>query len=97
MTVQELLAALQWKPIPNCSGRYVLVKSEPTLAPGKLAQVDRAPAEFHVEAAKDAVLVLALEGGGLITYRHTDGTYHHTPNTESGFRRKLAQLGINLT
>jgi hypothetical protein len=96
MTVQELLEARKWKEIPRCPGRYVLAKPEPAIAPGDLAQVPYAPVEYNVEAAKDAVLVLALEGGGLITYRRLDGTYHHTLNTESGFRGKLAQLGIGL-
>ena len=97
MTVQELLAEYKWKLIPNCPGRYVLVTPEPTIAPARLAQGDYAPVEFHVEAAKDAVLVLALEGGGLITYRRDDGSYYHTLNTDTGFQRKLAQLGIILT
>jgi hypothetical protein len=97
MTVQELLAAYKWKLIPNCPGRYVLDRPEPTLAPSQLAQVGSASAEFHVDAAKDVVLILALEGGGLITYCRADGSYHHTLNTESGFQRKLPQLGITLT
>jgi hypothetical protein len=97
MTVQKLLATWQWKPIPNCPGRYVLANPEPTLALQELAQVDITPAEFRVVAAKDIVLVLALEGGGLITYRRPDGSYLHTLNTESGFQRKLAQLGISLS
>jgi len=96
MTFQELLAARQWKPIPNCPGRFVLSNPEPTLTPAQLAQVDYDPAEFRVAAAKDVILVLPLEGGGLITYRRADASYHHTLNTESGFQRKLAQLGINL-
>jgi len=97
MTVEELLTALKWKPIPHCPGRYVLDRPEPTLSPDQLAQVNYAPAEFHVEAAKNAVLVLALEGGGLITYWRIDGSYLHTLNTDSGFQRKLVQLGIMLT
>jgi hypothetical protein len=96
MTVREILAARKWKAIPECPGRYILVKPELTVSPEKLAQVDHAPAEFRVEAAKDVVLVLALEGGGLITYRRSDGSYLHTLNDESGFQRKLAQLGIAL-
>jgi hypothetical protein len=95
MTVEELLAARKWRPIPNCPGRYVLVKSEPTLAPQQLAQVNCAPAEFHVKAANDVVTVLALEGGGLITYRRPDGSYCHTLNTESGFKRKLGVCPSN--
>jgi hypothetical protein len=97
MTVQELLAAYQWKPVRNCPGRYVLEKPQPAISPGQLAQVSCAPAEFHVQAAKDMVLVMPLDGGGLITYRRADGTYFHTLNIEFGFERKLAQLGIVLT
>jgi hypothetical protein len=96
MTVQELLAARKWKLIPNCPGRYVLKKPEPTLSPAQLANVDYAPRESRVDAAKDLVLVLALEGGGLITYRRPDGSYHHTLNDQSAFQRKLAQLRITL-
>jgi len=97
MTVQELLTVHEWKPIQNCPGRYVLEKPEPALSPGQLARMDYAPAEFHVKTAKDAVLVLTLEGGGLITYARLDGSYLHTLNDGSGFQRKLAQLGIMLT
>ena len=97
MAAKELFTALKWKPIPNCPVRYVLDRPEPRLSPDQLAQVNYAPAEFHVEATKDLVLVLPLEGGGLITYRRADGSYFHTLNSESGFQRKLAQLGIALT
>ena len=96
MTVQELLAAHKWKPIPNCPGRYVLVKPEPMTSPESLAEANSAPVEFNVKAANDAVLVLVLEGGGLITYRRPDGSYFHTINDEAGFKRKLEQLGISI-
>ena len=52
--------------------------------------------EFKVEAAKDTVLVVELEGGGLISYRRDDGSFLHTLNTPEGFRRKLSQLKIDL-
>ncbi len=97
MTVQELFAARKWRPIPNCPGRYVLESTEPTFAPQELAGVDCSPMEYPVRTATDVVVVVPLEGGGLITYLHADGTYFHTLNTEFGFDRKLAQLGIALT
>ena len=81
MTVDEMLAALEWKPIPNCPGRYVLVKPERSLAPEQLAQVSHSPMKFRVEGARDAVWVLFLEGGGMISYQRQDGSYHHTLNT----------------
>ena len=96
MTVQELLAGHKWRPIPNCPGRFVLDKPEPTLTPRELAEVDCVPMEYLVRPAKDVVLVLPLDGGGLITYRRADGTYFHKLNTEFGFDSKLAQLGIAL-
>ena len=52
--------------------------------------------EFHVSAAKDAVLVVRLIDGGLISYKRSDGSYLHTLNTAEGFARKLTKLGIRL-
>jgi hypothetical protein len=49
---------------------------------------------YRVPAARDPVLVVELEGGGLISYLREDGTLMHTLNTSWGFRRKLRQLGI---
>ena len=72
-------------------------KPQPTLSPSQLAQVGDAPVEFHVGTARDTVLVLVLEGGGLITYVRPDDSYFHTLNDESGFQRKLVQLGIILS
>jgi hypothetical protein len=51
---------------------------------------------FQVPAARDPVLVVAIDGGGLVSYAREDGTYVHTLNTEAGFQRKLDQLGIRL-
>lgn len=53
--------------------------------------------QFHVAAARDAVVVVPLSDGGLISYSRADGTYVHTLNTRDGFARKLAQLGIQLS
>jgi hypothetical protein len=88
MNVEELLAAKEWRQIPHCPGRFTLTFQERFLSPQQMAEVDREPMEFRVDAAKDPVLVLPLNGGGLITYRRADGSYHHTLNTEEGFRRK---------
>jgi hypothetical protein len=92
----NLVPAMKWF-LRLYSNRTSLgVKQEPTLAPQKLAGVDCVPMEYRVRTAKDVVVVLPLDGGGLITYRRADGTYFHTLNIEFGFDRKLAQLGIAL-
>lgn len=53
--------------------------------------------EYRSGAARDTVLVVVLDGGGgLISYRHADGSYVHTLNTQEGFARKLKQLGIEV-
>ena len=51
---------------------------------------------FTSHAAKDRVLVVPLEDGGLISYAKPDGRFIHTLNTTEGFARKLSQLGISL-
>ncbi len=51
---------------------------------------------FTSEAAKDRVLVVPLEDGGLISYARADGRMVHTLNTAEGFGRKLSQLRISL-
>ena len=48
---------------------------------------------YRIRAARDPVLVVELEGGGLISYLREDWTMH-TLNTSEGFCRKLRQLGI---
>jgi hypothetical protein len=55
-----------------------------------------APAvEARVPGARDIVVVTPLRRGGLISYRREDGSWLHTLNTEEGFARKLAQLGLS--
>jgi hypothetical protein len=89
-------AGCKCRTIHNCRGRFVLENPKPTLAPQELAGVGCVRMEHRVRTAKDVVVVLPLDGGGLITYRRADGTYLYTLNTEFGFKRKLAQLGITL-
>ena len=50
----------------------------------------------RVPAARDPVLVVEFEDGGLISYLREDGTLMHTLGTSEGFRRKLRQLGVEL-
>jgi hypothetical protein len=97
MTFDELMGAWAWKPIRNCPGRYVLDNAASDLRPREILGNEAEALEHRVTAAKDAVLVAELPDGGLISYRRDDGSHLHTLNTPAGFRRKLAQLGIDLT
>jgi hypothetical protein len=95
MSFAELAARWDWKPIPNCPGRYVL-RAGSNLSPGQLLGAGAEVHEYHSPHARDTVLVAAFEGGGLISYRGPDGAHRHTLNTVEGFARKLDQLGLRL-
>lgn len=95
MTFDELMNAWNWKPIRNCPGRYVLHNARENLRPQEILGDEIEAKEYHVAEARDVVLVIELEEGGLISYRREDGSFLHTLNTLEGFKRKLAQLGIN--
>lgn len=95
MTFDELMNAWNWKPIRNCPGRYVLHDARENLRPQEILGFEVEEKEYRVIAARDAVLVIKLEEGGLISYRRDDGSFLHTLNTPEGFERKLSQLGIN--
>jgi hypothetical protein len=98
MTFAELFETLSWKPIKNCPGRYVLQgATNNLLRVGELTGNIALGSAHKVSAARDLVLVAALEGGGgIISYQREDGSFLHTLNTPEGFHRKLRQLGINL-
>ncbi|PYS49592.1 MAG: hypothetical protein DMF68_09580 [Acidobacteria bacterium] len=96
MTFDELMKSWDWKPIRNCPGRYVLHSAGNNLRPQQILGCEMEASEYRVEAAKDAVLVVELDDGGLISYHRADGSFLHTLNTTEGFRRKLTQLGIDL-
>ena len=55
---------------------------------------DRPTTIYRVQTARDPVLVVEFENGGLISYLREDGTLMHTLNTLEGFHRKLRQLGV---
>lgn len=94
MTFNELMARWSWKPIRNCPGRYVLKAAPAALSPADLLGPDIEASTFQVAGARDLVVVVALDEGGLISYKRTDGAYLHTLNTAEGFARKLLSLGI---
>ena len=91
----ELWENWRWRPIRNCPGRFILRGVKDDLSPQKLLGSRACVVEYRVVAAKDLVLVAALDKGGLISYKRADGSFLHTLNTPEGFRRKLQQLGIN--
>ena len=86
----------EWRPIPNCDGRFVLFGAARNLSIEALAGPDADIFRFHVKEARDTVAVVSLRGGGIISYERADGTAVHTLNEPEGFSRKLHQLGIRL-
>ena len=88
-----LWASWRWRPIRNCRGRYCLVTRNSRLPVSALIP-DTPATIYRVRAARDPVLVVEFEGGGLISCSRRDGTLMHTLNTSDGFRRKLCQLGV---
>lgn len=97
VSIQTLLNRWQWKPIRNCPGRFVLVTTDRSVPLDTLVGSDCQAQAFASDAAKDKVLVVPLDDGGLISYARGDGSVIHTLNTAEGFGRKLSQLGILLT
>lgn len=94
VTFDELAAKLELRPIRNCPGRFV-IRTSADLFLQELLGPEVEIHTFNVTTAKDTVLVVRLEEGGLISYRRVDGTYLHTLNTAEGFERKLLELGID--
>jgi hypothetical protein len=91
---EQVYSARSWHPISNCPGRYVLRGSGSLSVEAIAGEIE--VTEYRTDAAKDPVLVAALDGGGIISYRRQDGALVHTLNTEEGFARKLKQLGIEV-
>ncbi len=94
MSFEYLINRWLWKPIRDCPGRFIL-KHESNLSLEDLVGTNSQAREFCVMTAKDLVVVIRFEDGGLISYKRADGSYLHTLNTIDGFTRKLAQLGID--
>jgi hypothetical protein len=96
MTFNQLLERWDWKPIRHCPGRFILSAAKSNLCPEELLGEPVYVRVYRVDAAKDTVLVVTLDGGGLISYKKHDGSFVHTLNTPEGFQRKLLQLRISL-
>ena len=95
-TFKEIWARWPWRLIRNCPGRFILPWTEQSIPFENLLGLSCVPQVFASPVAKDPVLVVPLEDGGLISYRQPDGRLIHTLNTPEGFSRKLQQLGIAL-
>jgi hypothetical protein len=95
-SVTDLLNDHQWRQIPNCRGRFTLADPHPGLTINELLGEDCQPVEVASVMARDAILIVSLKDGGVISYRRGNGSFVHTLNTPEGFRRKLKDLGIDL-
>lgn len=94
-TWRDLSTALEWRPIRGCPGRYALRGGRSDRDPAALVAEGRAGQEYHIAGVRDPVVVVPLAEGGLLSYRHEDGTWTHTLGDTDGFGRKLARLGLN--
>ena len=96
MIFDKLQQSWNWQPIRHCPGRYVLLEAKANLSLRELLGTEVEAREYKVAAARDTVVVIPLDRGGLISYKRDNGSYLHTLNTPEGFQRKLLQLGIKL-
>ena len=92
---EKLYGEREWEPIRNCPGRYALRGVDRRMSVESIVGPAIQVSEHKSSAAKDTVLVAMLEGGGIISYRRSDGSFLHTLNDEEGLKRKLKQLGID--
>ena len=93
MNFDDLFRMWAWLPIRGCPGRFKLKHPQP-LSPAALLGPQHPLDEYRTIHARDPIIVAKITGGGLISYRRSDGTYVHTLNTPEGFQRKLEQLEI---
>ena len=95
MSFRSLIEANEWRPIRGCPGRFVLASGPSDRPPHEFCGVRAEQVStHHASGARDPVYVLAFAGGGLISYRRSDGTFVHTIGDDDGFTRKLKQLCI---
>ncbi len=92
---EDLRGRFPWRPLRGCPGRYVLAGGASASSPGELFGA----LAFHEACSAevpDRVIVAAVEGGGIISYAKSDGTFIHTLGDDAGFRRKLVALGLQI-
>ena len=93
-TIDGLMQKYQWRPIPDCPGRFVLNDPDGSSQLEHFMTANLSVTEHRSATARDVVLVANIDGGGLITYLRSDGTMLHTLGDSAGHSRKLQQLGI---
>jgi hypothetical protein len=96
MTFAELLSLHPWRPIPGCPGRFVLPGRSDVTPQDLLGQPAKVNAQRSSKASDEVLVTRFPDGGGLISYRHADGSFCHTLNDAEGFSRKLAQLELQM-
>lgn len=94
MRFENLFASLDWTPIPNCPGRYVLKTDRATIPPAMLVGDEATMQQYSSPHAADPIEIVLLEDGAVLSYRKPDGRHVHTLNTPEGLARKLAQLAL---
>lgn len=96
MTFEIIKKLGDWRAIRDCPGRFVLRGVPSTFGLADLIADGTTIRQFQSAHARDAVYIVCLEDGGIISYRQSAESWVHTLCTPEGFRRKLAQLEITL-
>ena len=96
MTFDTAMTLGDWEPIRDCPGRFVLRNASTDTSVAKLLGQGVEVQQFQSPKARDTVFVASIEGGGVISYLHSSGSWTHTLCTPDGFSRKLDQLQITL-
>lgn len=94
LRIDTFMARFKWRQIPGCPGRCVLQD-----ASIELDALISHHGQTHIsEGARDPVWIVTFTdgGGGLLSYRRSNGSFLHTLNTPQGLARKCGQLGIQL-
>lgn len=94
LSFDEMLSKMNWKPISNCPGRYILVGGLSTLSVTELLGCEMPVREYRTPKAPDTVLICKLKDGGIISFAKDRQLFIHTLCNAEGFDRKLRQLGI---
>ena len=94
MTVAQLLREWSWEEMKTAPGRFQLVAPSPQPPMEELLGAEMEVRTVPSSAAGETIVLAEFEDGGLISYRRADGTWVHTLNTRSRYRRKLWELGI---